>query len=418
METTRQYQKTRPGLIAYIVQMFPGLTMTFIYREILGLRARGMKVAAFSIWKPRRDELSREAVDLMDSTFYVFPLNLLHFLGAHLYYFFTRPLKYISTFLFRWRRPDGEAKGRFRPLYHFAEAVYLAREMERQKVRHIHAGFASNPATLALLISRLTGIGFSFAAHARGIFAESVLMREKLAAARFVIASTRYNKDYLMAQFPDIATDKIRVIYHGVSLQDFQPGGRGKRDGLPVILSVAQFREKKGLPFLIEACHILKSTGQEFECCIVGDGAQRGYLEALIEKYGLQDVVRLEGIVFQERLRDYYRRADILALPSVVASDGDRDGIPVTLIEAMATGCPVVSTFVSGIPELVQNGRTGLLVPPGDATALAEALLALLRDEGLRWHMGQTSRDRVVRQFDIEDSVAQVASLFTEELGR
>ena len=409
-------QQARPGPIAYIVQKFPNLTITFVYREIQALRARGMEIATFSIWKPRRDELSQEAVGLMEGTFYVFPLNVPHFLGAHLYYLLARPLKYIGTLLLLWRQPGEGVRGRFRLLYRFAEAVYLAKEMERQKVRHIHAAFASNPATLALIISRLTGISFSFAAHAYGVFAAPVLLRQKLMAAKFVIASTRYNKGYLAAQFPDIPMDKVRVIYHGVSLQHFQPGGR-KGDGRPMILCVAQFREKKGLPFLVQACRILKAKGHDFECCIVGDGAQRTYLETLIEEYGLQDTVRLEGIVFQEKLRDYYRRADIFALPSVVASDGDRDGIPVSLIEAMAMGCPAVSTFVSGIPELVEDGWTGMLVPPGDAAALAKALQALLRDKGLRRRMGQASRDKVVRQFNIEDSVAQVASLFAEELG-
>ena len=401
--------------IAYIVQKFPSLTITFIYREIMTLRARGLEIAVFSTWQPRRSELSQEAVDLMGSTFYIFPLDKIRFLRAHLHYLVIRPFKYIGTLLFLWRQPGTGIKGRLRLLYHFAEAVYLAEEVERQQVRHIHAGFASNPANLALIVSRLTGISFSFAAHAHGIFAEPLLLREKLAAAKFVIASTRYNKDYLTARFPDIAPGKIRIIYHGVSVQDFQPGLR-KRNGLPMILSVAQFREKKGLPFLVEACAILKKEGHKFECCIVGDGAQRRHLEALIEKHNLQDTVRLEGIVFQEQLKDYYRRADILALPSLVASDGDRDGIPVTLIEAMATGCPVVSTSVSGIPELVEDKRTGLLVPPGDAPTLAQALLTLLQDEDLRGQMGRASRERVVRQFDIKDSVSKVADLFLEEL--
>ncbi|MDY7076296.1 MAG: glycosyltransferase [Chloroflexota bacterium] len=408
----------KPGPIAYIVQKFPHLTITFIYREIQALRAQGIKVAAFSIWKPRRDELSQESVDLIDSTFYVFPLDLLRFIGAHLYYLFTQPLKYVGTLLFLWTREGGGVKDRFRLLCHFAEAVYLAKEIERQNVQHIHAGFASNPATLALIVSRLTGVSFSFAAHAYGIFAESVLLREKLAAASFVIASTRYNKNYLTSQFPDITTDKIKVIHHGVSLQDFQPGGWEKKNGLPMILFVAQFREKKGLPFLIEACRILKSDGYEFKCCVVGDGAQRSYIETLIEKYGLQNTVKLAGIVFQEHLKDYYRRADIFALPSIVGHDGDRDGIPVTLIEVMSMGRPVVSTFVSGIPELVEDGQTGLLVPPGDASALAKALLTLLRDENLRRQMGQAGRDRVIKHFDIADSVAQVAGLFVEELGK
>jgi glycosyltransferase involved in cell wall biosynthesis len=408
--------ETRPAPIAYIAQKFPGLTITFIYREIMALRARGMAIATFSTWKPSRAELSPESVGLIDDTFYLFPLHLPSFLGAHLYYLATRPARYFGALRFLLRQAGGGMVDRVRSAYHFAEAVYLAREMGKQGVRHVHAGFASHPATLAMTISRLNGISFSFAAHAYGIFVDSLLLKEKLAAARFIIASTQYNKDYLTAHFPGVDADKIKVIYHGVSLQDFRPRRSGE-NGVPVILSVAQFREKKGLPFLVEACAILKREGHAFECCVVGDGAQRGHLEALIDRHGLRDTVRLKGIVFQEKLRDCYRRADILALPSVVADDGDRDGIPVTLIEAMATGCPVVSTLVSGIPELVENGRTGLLVPPGDPAALARALGTLLQDKGLRQRMGQASRDRVVRKFDIEDSVAQVADLFLEELG-
>ncbi len=408
--------QSRTGPIAYTVQRFPDLTITFIYREVMALRAQGIEVAVFSTWQPRRDQLSQEAVGLVDSTFYIFPLKVLPFIAAHLACLLTRPLRYLGTLLFIIRRSGGGSRNRARGVIHFAEAVYLARQMEKRKVRHIHGSFASNPANLALIVSRLTGISFSFAAHANDIFADQILLREKLAAARFVIASTQYNKDYLRAQFPGIAEDKIQVIHHGVSLRDFRPGERESRDSLPMILAVAQFREKKGLPFLVEACHLLKEGGHKFACSIVGDGPQRSMLESLISRYDLQDTVRLEGIVFQESLKDYYRRADILVLPSVVARDRDRDGIPVTLIEAMAMGCPVVSTTVSGIPELVEHGRTGLLVPPGDARMLAEALLTLLQDERLRLEMGRASRAKVVTEFDLKESVDQVSALFAHEL--
>lgn len=401
--------------IAYVAQKFPSLTITFIYREIEALRARGIKTDAFSTWKPRREELSQEAIDLIATTFYVFPLNWPAFLGAHLYYLLTRPHKYIGSMRLLWVHRQGGIKERLRALYHFGEAVYMAREMQRRGVEHIHAGFASNPATLALVIARLTGIHFSFAAHARGIFAESFLMREKLEEARFVITSTRYNKEYLLDQFPGVVADKIKVIYHGVSLQDFEFGA-WQQNGRTTILSVAQFQEKKGLPLLIEACRILKNQGHTFECCLVGDGPQRTYLECLIEQYNLHDTVKLAGVIFQEKLQDYYRAADILVLPSIIASDGDRDGIPVALIEAMAIGRPVVSTQVSGIPELVEHGQTGLLVPPGDAEALAEALLTLIRDESLRQQMGRASREKVIRQFSLNDNIAQVAGLFVEEV--
>lgn len=404
------------GPIAYIVQKFPNLTITFIYREIQALRSRGIEIATFSIWKPRRDELSQEAAALMDDTFYVFPLDKPRFLRAHLYYFFTRPLRYINTLFFLSRKRAGGIRKYLRHLYHFAEGVYLAKAMEERRVRHIHAGFASNPATLALVISRLTGISFSFAAHAYGIFAEPTLLKEKLEAAKFVVAISKYNKDYLSAQFPDVTAGKIKVIYLGVSTRNFRAEGWGQNIR-PRLLSVAQLREKKGLPFLIEACRILKSEGHEFECCIVGDGTQRAYLEALIEKYNLQDVVRLEGVVFQEELKKYYQQADIFVLPCIVARDGDRDGIPVVLMEAMAMSRPVVSTFVSGIPELVEHGRTGLLVPPYDAPALARALLTLLQDEELRRRMGYAGREKVLRQFDIQNSVDQVSALFAEQIG-
>jgi glycosyltransferase involved in cell wall biosynthesis len=149
----------------------------------------------------------------------------------------------------------------------------------------------------------------------------------------------------------------------------------------------------------------------------VGDGPQRAYLESLVEQYDLRDTVKLAGIVFQEKLQDYYRAADMLALPCIIAGDGDRDGIPVALIEAMAIGRPVVSTQVSGIPELVEHGQTGLLVPPGDAEALAEALLTLIRDEPLRQRMGQASREKVVKQFSLDENIAQVAALFVDEVG-
>ena len=403
----------RPGLIAYTVQQFPGLTMTFIYREIVALRARGLEVAVFSTWRPDPAKLSPESRSLMADTVYLFPLAVAAFLWAHLFYFFTRPLKYLGTLLFMLRE-SGERPVRM--VIHFAEGVHLARLMERRGVRHIHGAFASNPGNLALVVSRLTGLPFSFAAHAYDIFVERGLLRQKLAAARFVIASTHYNKRYLAEQFPDAAVAaKVRVIYHGVSLRDFQPGDP-PHNPVPVILCVAQFREKKGLPVLIEACRRLRDEGVRFVCSLIGDGPQRPLLERLIAEYGLQDCVRLEGMVFQDQIREHYRRADVVALPAIVAANGDRDGIPVTLIEVQAMGRPVVSTLVSGIPEVVEAGQTGLLVPPGDAAALAEALRRLLADEGLRERMGRAGHERMARYFEIAVNAAAVAARFQEKL--
>jgi glycosyltransferase involved in cell wall biosynthesis len=401
-------------VLAYTVQQFPGLTMTFIYREIMALRAHGISVKVFSTWRPNPEKLSPESRVLMEDTQYLFPLNWPCFIWAHLYYFATRPHKYLATL---WAMLFESGERPMRMVLHFAQGVYLAWLMERQHVRHIHGAFASNPGNLAFVVSRLTGLPFSFAAHAHDIFVERGLLRQKLAAAQFVVSSTYYNRRYLSEQFPEAAEQKIRVIYHGVRLGDFPPGER-PRNAVPIILCVAQFREKKGLPVLIEACRLLRAAGLSFVCSIIGDGPQRPVLEKLIAEHDLAEYVRLEGVIFQDQIREHYRRADVVTLPAIVAADGDRDGIPVTLIEVQAMGCPVVSTLVSGIPEVVEAGRTGLLVPPGDAVALAEALRTVVQNTELRQAMSLAARARMVRLFDLDTNVRRLVDLFAEKLNQ
>ena len=402
--------------IGYILQLYPSLTMTFIYREVLALEKAGFSIATFSVWKPARDHLSNEARSLMDSTYYIFPLSWLKFSLAHLYFLFTRPVKYLGTALFVLTRKGESWRNRLRTVYHFGEAVYLAKEIQKQGIQHVHAHFAINAASIALVVSRLLGISFSFTAH-NIFFTDRILLKEKIREARFIAVISEFSRAFLLEMVPgEDWKQKTHVVHCGLSPAQFCPAQPRPAISVPLILCVAQLVERKGVPVLVEACQLLAKRGLAFQCVIAGDGPERVILEQLVDQFGLKDCVTLTGPIFQEQLKDYLNRTDIFALPCIKARNGDMDGIPVVLMEAMANEIATVSTVISGIPELIQDGDTGLLVQPNDAVALANALQRLLEDNELRVRLGQNGRQKILREFDVDQNAAQLAALFEKYL--
>ena len=355
--------------IGYITQVFPGLSETFVYREIQALRARGIQVKTFSI---RKSDLynasdSDETKDLVDSTFYIFPLNLYRFLIAHLWYLIRHPHRYFGTLWFCLSGEHKTLKNRLRTFYHFCEAILVAREAKRIGIKHLHAHFALNPTTVAMVVSRLADVSFSFTAHANDIFRNPILLKEKIKEARFIIAISDYNKQFLFNILPTPETlNKIHVVHCGVDIQSFSPQRAKNRSDKPTVLAVGRMVEKKGFPYLIRACKILFDKAYDFRCLILGDGPQKGLIRQIITEAGLSDVIELPGLVYPEHVRDYFAKADIFVLPCIVGTDDDIDGIPVTLMEAMAMEIPTISTNISGIPELIEHMKTGILVPPKD----------------------------------------------------
>jgi glycosyltransferase involved in cell wall biosynthesis len=403
--------------IAYLTQSYPDLTT--VYREVLALRARGLAVKTFATWHPKSETVSQEARCLIDETFYIFPIQWGAFWKAHMGYLLNKPLVYLATLLFVLTRPGQSLSKRKRTLFHFAEAVYLAAEIERQNIRHIHVHFAHNAATLALVVERLIGVPFSFTAHAVGIFADQVILKEKIKAARFIVAISEYNKRFLVkyAGDPKFA-EKIYVIHSGIPIADFSPGTHSPptSTGLPLILSVSRLVEKKGFPFLIRACKHLHDQGYRARCVIIGSGPEEEKLHHLIHDLGMQDWIKLTGWLDQAHVRAHLEKATLFALPCIVATDGDQDGIPAVLMEAMAMAKPCVSTIVSGIPELIDNGHSGLLVPEKDEVALADALCHLLDDPGLADRLGQTAQQKVCRAFNLDRISDQLLLLFTNQV--
>lgn len=406
------------SVIAYISQGFPSLTTTFVYREVLALRRRGLTIRPISTWRPQPGTLSEEAVGLIEETFYIFPLRWLRLLAAHLHYLVTRPRRYLGTLGLLTLFNHESLRNRLRLLVHFAYAVCATAEIERCQAQHIHADFALNAATVALVASRLTGRPFSFTAHAADIFVNPILLREKIAAARFIVAISEYNRRHLIEVAGENGVaSKIHVVHCGLDVDQFVPNRERPSNARPLLLAIGRLVEKKGLRYLVKACHILAERGRDFECYIVGQGPEEPTLRELVERYDLTDRVRLLGALPQERVRELLRQADVFALPCVVGSDHDQDGIPVVLMEAMATGVSVVSTRLSGVPEIVRDDVSGLLVPPGDANALVDAIVRLWDNPSLAARLADEGRATVERDFDIEKNAGRLAVLFGRSIG-
>jgi glycosyltransferase involved in cell wall biosynthesis len=399
--------------IGYILNIFPDLTMTFVYREVMALRVAGVDIKAFSTWKPNADQLSQDSKDLLDDVFYIFPLHWLNFFISHVMFLTTQPLIYFKTLWFCIANDYKTFRNRMRSMIHFCVAVYLAKEIQKRNIKHLHAHFAENATTLALIIARLIGISFSFTAHAKDIFVNPILLSHKIDEAKFVITISDYNKRYLQAYANTLdPTPKIHTVHCGIDVQKFSLTHDKPLNDEPVILSVGRLVEKKGYVYLIKACKRLVERGYNFRCVIVGSGPQETCLKHMVLESHLSDHVIFTGAVFQEDLEDIFVKSDIFVLPCIVAKNKDMDGIPVSLMEAMSMQIPTISTSISGIPELIENLKTGLIIPPENEEALASAICKLIEDKELRDKIGKASRIKIVESFEITKNANELYNIF------
>jgi len=302
----------------------------------------------------------------------------------------------------------------------FLQAGFIAQHvLESGTIRHLHAHFCHTSTSVAMLASRLCGIPFSFTAHAKDIYVGQLnpgdTLQTKMRRAKFIVTCTRANSAYLQEICNDGAP--IHTIYHGLDTRRFAPSERERHHGVPrdrpMILAVGRFVEKKGFTYLVEACRLLKDRGYDFTCLLIGGAdAYLNTVESLIKEFELEETVLIRGAVTQEELKQIYEQATLFALPCQIVQSGDRDGIPNVLVEAMALELPVVSTDVSGIPELIDDKVNGLLVPQKDAAALADAIEALLKSPSLRRQLGKAAREKVCRRFNAEDRILELHDLF------
>lgn len=405
--------------VGYVVREFPRASETFVANEILELERQGLPVRIYSYRRPKAD-VPHEGYRLIQSpvTYLPDPLNRhpwpLFRSNADVYGLdpvrYRRTALYVLAHTLRERNLDTWRR--------FLQAVWLTRLVNDSDVRHLHAHFARGATRIAMLASMLTGLSFSFTAHARDIYSNDVdrkLLREKMERARFVVTVCHYNREFLADRIGVARNGHLRVLYNGVDLKKFSPDPSVVReDGL--VLGVGRLVEKKGFSCLIRAAGLLRDWDRQFRCEIVGDGGQRSHLEREIRQNGLEQAVSLAGARSQEELTHYYRRAAVLAMPAVLAQDGNRDALPTVLLEGMACGLPAVASRLTGIPEIVDHEENGLLVEPGDAAELARALDRMLGDPGLRERLGMSARAKAERSFDLGKNVRELHAAFAESL--
>lgn len=398
--------------VTYLLLAYPKLTITFVDREIMILRNLGVNVQICALEK-RDGLLSGYQQALKNEVMYLFPASPWAKVKAHLRWLLHRPVRYLSTLIYLLTREHPTFPSHWRTLRHFNQGIYAADRLREQRTDHLHAHFLNQSATIALIASRMLDIPYSVTAHASGeLFINPMMLREKMSQAKFVATCTRYNQEYIGVSQGEEIKRKVRVIYHGLDANLYRRR-QMPNTARPMILSVGQLRERKGYRYLVEACGLLKQRGLDFECRIIGEGPERAPLESLIERLGLHNHVRLCGAMPQEEVIREYERASIFTLPAVLSKDGDRDGIPNVVLEAMSMEVPVVSTWHSGLPEVIEDGRNGLLVAPEDTEALARALSWLLNHPEQRVQLGHAGRETVQEKFDPERNARQLLTAFT-----
>ncbi len=415
-------QKLDGLTLGYVLKRFPRLSETFVLNEILELERQGHSVEVFSLLRPpqeARHELIKEVkarVTYLPSASSLMKTKLQEGLEAE-----TSDLAGAISGggaacdpVFNNASVEEAAALQFK-------AAAVAALAQARGVDHLHAHFASDAATVALLASRLSRIPFSFTAHAKDIYhlyksiaSDNAMRRAKIAEAEFVATVSNYNRSHLRQVAPSHGA-RVRRLYNGIDLGRFTPEPPERKPGQ--IVAVGRLIEKKGFSDLIKACAILRDNDVDFHCTIIGDGPLLGELQNQINQCSLEGSVEIAGPQPQELLIGMVRQASVAVLPCVVSESGDRDGLPTVLLEAMALALPVVTTSVSGGPEIVAHGETGLIVEPGDPEALAASIETLLENPAIALRMGAAGRKRAESLFSLHTNVATLADWFQDAAG-
>jgi glycosyltransferase involved in cell wall biosynthesis len=400
-------------IVAYVMSRFPRLTETFVVTEIQAMKELGVDVRIYPLLRERAAMVQPDAEPLVADAQYQ-PFLSPAIAWSNVRYLVRRPMTYLRTLGALVRMTWGSPKFLFGGLAVFPKVVHNADAMRRAGVSHVHCHFANHPATAGFLIRRLAGIPFSFTAHGSDLHKDRTGLRTKVAEASFVVAISEYNRRVVLEECGDRWASRVVVIHCGVRTDRFQPAERGPRHaGSLSVLCVGTLHEVKGQSYLVEACRLLVEVGVPVRCTLIGDGEDRQRLRAQIAEAGLADVVDLAGPATQSEVRERLADADVLVAPSVPTAEGRREGIPVVLMEAMSSGVAVIASDLSGIPELVVDGVTGLLTPPGDAAAIAGALRRLAGGPALRSELARRGRERVLGEFDARTNARILASHFT-----
>ncbi|HOX24382.1 MAG TPA: glycosyltransferase family 4 protein [Candidatus Krumholzibacteria bacterium] len=395
-------------MIAYLTHTYPNYSTTFTRAELDRL-----DVVAWSVRRPPEAFLTADLRGEIERTRYLRPLGLRRIVAANLRAACGRRA-------IRWWRTVAElvlAAGpdpveMVKTKLHVLEAVAWGEQLAAEGCRLVHVQFADSAATYACVVHRVFAIPYTVAVHAHDIFMRRFprgLSRRRIGEARAIRVISEFNRRWLQERL-DIPPDRCAVIRCGVDPGAFSATGPSD-DEPPLVLAVGRLVDYKGFRYLLDACGLLRDQGCRFRCRLVGSGPEEAALRRRRDALGLAEVVELVGVVPHGEMAGEFARAAVFVLPCCRGAGGEMDGIPVAMMEAMARGLPVVSTRISGVPELVDDGANGLLVAPEDAAGLASALARVLTDRDLRRRLGGTARQTIVARYDVESNTAALARL-------
>ncbi|MFV1983696.1 MAG: glycosyltransferase family 4 protein [Thiohalomonadales bacterium] len=402
-------------IIAYLAPEIPALSATFIYQEILQLKKLNVEIKPVSIHRPGSRAKSDTLKKLESETFYLYEQSFFKIIILNLYLLMVSPFRYFSVFKMafsdatRIGLTTHIGKGL---LYRFVIAAGFVNYLKNNNIGHIHSNFAHIPTDIAMYAAALHGVSFSFISHANDLFERGWLLKEKVSRAKFAVTISEFNKKFLIDKSAD--EEKINVIHCGVDTASFSDRGDTKFSNPPVLGALGRMVEKKGFDVLIEACAILKKNDVVFKLQIAGGGPLKQELENLANKMNLTGYIDFIDSISHEKVPHWIKSLDIFVLPCKKDKHGDMDGIPVVLMEAMLSGVPVITTRLSGIPELVVDEVTGLLCEPDDAVSLTKKIQLLMSNNELRKEIRKNAISKVRAEFELNENVNLLEKKLTE----
>ena len=400
--------------LAYLISQYPAISHTFILREINQLRNQGLDIHVASINAPDRSisDLTNEEVTEATSTHYIKKQGAWGALKSHFTTLRTHPRAYIKGLLFALKLAPTDLKKTFYNLLYFIEAIMVGSWMKKNKCDHLHVHFATPASTVGMIASQTFPIKYSFTVHGPDEFynTSNYYLTQKLHTASFVCCIGTYAQSQVMKLSDPSHWHKFEISPLGVDLNTFTPRPFDTPSNHFEILCVGRLVPAKGQHILLQACHKLIKEGYDIHLRFVGDGPDRPSLQQTVQANQLHNHVTFEGAVNQDQIHTFYQHADVFALASFA------EGIPVVLMEAMAMEIPCISTTITGIPELIQSGINGYLVPPSDVQTLASTIAQLIDAPEQRLIVGLNARKRVAEKYHIQKNTQKLAHIFSNRL--
>jgi glycosyltransferase involved in cell wall biosynthesis len=395
--------------IAYLLHRFPEITDTFIKREIRSLQRRGTSVQVISVWKPSHSETTPDVMrEWAADTKFILPMSLPTLLYALIAACFRQPFRVLRTFRLALSTARPGLRGFLYQLMYFGEAVLAADFVRQEQINHLHNHIGDQSGTVTMLAADMAGIGYSITFHGWPVFfdAKYYRVKEKVLGAQFTRAISYFCRSQLIMFSGCDNPDLFKVVHCGLKLERYH--FRPPRASVRRIFCAARLSPQKGHAFLLEAIKSLVEQGHALELRLAGDGPRKEQLSNLAERFQISDRVSFLGFLTEDQVIRELEQSDLFVLPSLV------EGLPVSAMEAMAIGVPVIATNIAGTSELIEDGKTGLLIRPSDSQAISDAILRLINDFDFRLRAAELGRQKVVEEFDLERECAKLSDSLLE----